>query len=60
MITIKFLKDYKKFKKGQYLEFPAKRYTGQTDLVIIWEEIDTLLKDKIAKIIVAEVIEPTK
>jgi len=49
MQTIKFIKDYNNFKKGQYLEFPKKRYTGQIYLEIIWQEVYYLIKNKIVK-----------
>jgi len=48
-IKFKFIKDYKQFKKGMYLEVPNKRYTGQTKLKIIYKELEEILKNKIIK-----------
>ena len=46
ILKFKFLKDYKNFKKGMYLEVPAKRYSGQIELMGTWLELKKLLKNK--------------
>ena len=45
-----FKKDYYKFKKGQYLEVPERRFTGQIRVYKFWEFFDDLLKKKIIEI----------
>ena len=45
-----FLKDYWKFKKGQYLEVPERRFTGQIKIYKWWEFFDDLLKKEIIKL----------
>jgi len=44
MPIFKFNKDYKGFKKGQYVELPDKRFTGQIHLMVMWEELRYLIK----------------
>ncbi len=44
MPLVKFNKDYKGFRKGQYLELPNKRFTGQIQLEIWWDELKKMIK----------------
>jgi hypothetical protein len=48
-MKFKFLKDYKQFKKGMYLEVPNEIYTGQIRLLTVWAELRYLLKTKCIK-----------
>jgi hypothetical protein len=44
MNKFKFLKSWKHFKRGTYLEVPSEIYTGQVRLMMIWKELEQLIK----------------
>ena len=48
-----FKKDFKetgrRFYKGQYVEVPDKKHSGQWRILLFWNWVDRLLKNKIIK-----------
>ena len=42
-VKFKFLKDYRQFKAGVYIEIPKHRYTGQWEVKIWWDELTELI-----------------